>query len=163
MHLNSSVYFILVLGLVSAGFGMPFHTSTAPYHFELARANSQPDLVATVAFVGKCDGKPLRNSPPTGEIFYSGEESQRIAGIPHSVFTRTHIAVQSIVPPDQKSRTLAIGFKHEFNNKKCGEDESFAEHKARREFFDGNQSSGQSSSPNLPARFQLLLLAISQT
>ncbi|KAJ3748402.1 hypothetical protein DFH05DRAFT_1456450 [Lentinula detonsa] len=120
MHLNS-VYFIL--GLVSAGFAMPFHTSTP--HFELARANFEPKLEVTISFKKKCEGKPLRNAPPTGEIFFSSGEAERLAGIPLSVYTRAYTAVQSLVPHEDSSRVLLIGFKNKYNEKTCGAKEAF--------------------------------------
>ncbi|KAJ4487009.1 hypothetical protein C8J55DRAFT_319780 [Lentinula edodes] len=113
--INFHVYLsFLCVGVVfTVVYAMPFQPDSTP-HFQVARANTKPQLIATLTFVGTHDGTSIFGAPPTGFVLSSTEDAKqhKIIETP-KVFDRLQKAVESLVPPQDQNRVV-LAFKNRF-------------------------------------------------
>ncbi|KAJ3887187.1 hypothetical protein GG344DRAFT_69017 [Lentinula edodes] len=115
--INFHVYlsFLCVGVLFTVVYAMPFQPdpSSTP-HPQVARANAEPPLLATLTFVESHSGAAISGAPPTGFVLSSSRDARQHAIIKTpGVFTRLQKAVESLVPPQDKNRVV-LAFKNRF-------------------------------------------------
>ncbi|KAJ3848201.1 hypothetical protein EV368DRAFT_86878 [Lentinula lateritia] len=118
MHLiNFRVYYlVLCVGVVfTVGYAMPFQPdSSSTPHLQVARVNTEPQLLATLNFVEEHYGAAISYAPPTGLVLSSSTDANEhgIIETP-KVFDRLRKAVESLVPSQDRNQVV-LAFKNCF-------------------------------------------------
>ncbi|KAH7871898.1 uncharacterized protein C8R40DRAFT_1118954 [Lentinula edodes] len=113
--INFHVYLVLCVGVVfTVVYAMPYQPDSTP-HFQVARANTKPQLIATLTFVGTHDGTSISGAPATGFVLSSSKDAKQYGIIKTSnVYKRLRKAVKSLVPTEDKERDLVLAFKNRY-------------------------------------------------
>ncbi|KAJ3929924.1 MAG: hypothetical protein NXY57DRAFT_1014517 [Lentinula lateritia] len=114
--INFHVYYlVLCVGVVfTVGYAMPFQPdSSSTPHPKFARANTNPQLLATLTFVETHSGAAISGAPSTGFVL-STKDAQHYNLVPLKIHKRLRKAVKSLVPSQDKDWDLVLAFKNRF-------------------------------------------------